>query len=281
MNIDYFDQLWEKEKDYKEGYKAGIRDSWDKRAEEFNRNEPDERIHKISKLLLEKHMLEKESTVLDIGCGPGKFVLAFAQKAKKAVGVDVSPNMLKYASENASALGLENTEFKELDWEKADVTALGWRKKFSLVTAIMSPVINSRKNLEKMIEASNEYCLLTHFLERQDSINDVLKKDVLGWDHDDKYGNTALYCSLNILWLKGLFPEIFYFDSTRERKWALERANKHYINKLEMRNTLTESQKLNILEYLGSIAKDGMVEEKITSKIACIYWRNEESTNDI
>ncbi|MEA1961892.1 MAG: methyltransferase domain-containing protein [Bacillota bacterium] len=272
INIDYFEQLWEEA--FKEDHKADSRTSWDNRAEEFNRNDPDERIGKISALLLEKQMLQKGSTVLDIGCGPGKFVLAFAPRAKSVAGVDISPKMLQYATENAAALGLDNTEFRELDWRNADLAALNWRKKFSLVTGIMSPALSNPNSLEKMIEASNEYCLLCHFVERQDSIMDVLRKVILGWNTDDEFGNKALYCSLNILWLKKLFPEIVYFDTEREITRPLERAGKHYITKLEMNTTLTAAQKSDVLDFLKNTAENGMIRETITARIACIYWRN-------
>ena len=269
-NIDYFEQIWQKEKKYKDVSPT----SWDNRAEDFNRHVSDERRDKIIELLLEKQMLQKNSRVLDIGCGPGKFVLKYAQRAKNVVGVDISPKMLHYAAENVDTLSLDNTEFRELDWEKADLTALNWKKKFSLVTGIMSPAFSNRKGLEKMLEASNEYCLISHFVERQDSIGDALKKDVLGRDTIDEYGNKSLYCCLNILWLYKLFPEIVYFNLERETMQSLEEASRHYITKYEMKTDLTVTQKTEIMEYLNSKAENGVIKEKTKSKIACIYWRN-------
>lgn len=290
MNVEYFDQIWQEEENCKGNRQAAEKATrqsaekathkkcrqvlWDNRAEEFNRQGPDERRERIVGLLLEKQMLQKDSTVLDIGCGPGKFVLEFAKTAKNVVGVDLSPKMLHCAAENVAAQGLNNTEFRALDWEKADLAALNWQKKFSLVTGIMSPAFLNRKSLEKMMEASSEYCLITHFVERRDSIGDELKKYVFGRDNVHEYGNRALYCSFNILWLYRLFPEVVYFDLEREQARSLEEIGRNYIAKFEMKTALTATQKLGILDFLANKEENGVVREKTTAKIACIYWRN-------
>ena len=69
-DIDYFEQIWQKETKYKNGHKDVSPTSWDNWAEDFNRHVSDERRDKIIELLLEKQMLQKNSMVLDIGCGP-------------------------------------------------------------------------------------------------------------------------------------------------------------------------------------------------------------------
>lgn len=273
MDIEYLEQLW-KNDSHKASRKQGDRASWDSRVEEFNSDQPDERIGKILGLLLEKGMLHENSSVLDVGSGPGKFVIEFARKAKNVVGADISPNMLQEAENNLAAKGLDNVEFTEVDWEKADLAALKWRKKFSLVTAIMSPAFSSKEGLEKMLEASHEYGLITHFIQRQDSIGDELRDHIIGRKSPNPYGNKTLYCSFNLLWLYRLFPEIVYFNTVREVSRPLEEAGRHYINRLEVRAPLMAAQQAEIQDVLKAKAENGIIRETITAKIACIYWKN-------
>ena len=275
MDVDYFAQIWEENEHEGHSYTKGNSNMWDRRVEEFNRDEPDERIERITSLLLEKKMLNPNSTVLDIGCGPGKFVMAFAQTAKNVTGVDISPKMLQAAAENAVAKRLDNTDFKELDWKTADLTALKWKKRFSLITAIMSPALDSKECLDKMLEASNEYCLISHFVRRNDSILDELKRNILHRQTVDEFSNKMLYCSFNILWLYKIFPEIVYFDTERETSRTLEEASSHYIKRLELKEELTPTQKANVLDFLKGKVEKGVIKEKTTAKIACIYWKNE------
>jgi hypothetical protein len=52
-------------------------------------------------------------------------------------------------------------------------------KKFDLVTAINSPGIHDRITQEKMIEASKGYCFLSNFVDRTDSVQDILRTEIL------------------------------------------------------------------------------------------------------
>jgi SAM-dependent methyltransferase len=271
MNLDYFDKIWLSHE------KAGMKNAdkmWDARASEFNKMGKDERVDIIMGLLQEKDMLNHNSTVLDVGCGPGKFVLEFAKKARHVVGVDISPKMLEYAKENSVAAGFDNTEFKEMDWEAADLTAMGWNKKFSLVVGIMSPAFWSRIGLEKMIEASNEYGMICHFVERQDSIGDELRKEIFSDYKRDEFGSKGLYCSLNILWLYKLYPEISYFDTNRTEIRTVKEMAENFISKYEIRKGMTASQKDRVYSFLESKAVDGVIRDETKAKIACICWKS-------
>jgi len=135
MDINYFEQVWNKKKTDK----AACQAFWDGRAEEFNtkrqKNEGDKRLNSILELLASKGMLKKDGSILDIGCGPGKYSVEFAKQTKSVTGVDISPKMIEFARENARETGLDNVSFDTLDWEFADLKALGGEKKFDLVFA--------------------------------------------------------------------------------------------------------------------------------------------------
>jgi SAM-dependent methyltransferase len=273
MGVDYFTQIWASKESENRSYMKGDGATWDQRVGDFNRDEPDERIENITALLLDKKMLNPDSTVLDIGCGPGRFAIEFAQTAKQVTGIDISPKMLQSAADNASAQKINNTDFMDLDWEKADLAALQWRKKFSLVTAIMSPALDSKESLDKMMEASSDYCLISHFVKRHDSISGELK-NILGRPTVDEFGNKNLYCSFNILWHYKLFPEIIYFETEKVKIRTLEEANRHYLKRLEIAKELSPAQKEQVINFLKSKAVNGLVSEDISAKIACLYWKN-------
>lgn len=273
MRIDYFDQIWQSKGPGKRSYKEGSAETWDGRVEEFTNDRPDERVSKIVALLVSKNMLDKDSTILDIGCGPGRFAAEFAMKSKKVVGVDISSKMLAKAKEYSAAQNITNTEFIEMDWNQVDLAALQWKHHFTLVAAIMSPAISNRESMEKIIEASSENGFLCHFVDHHDPINDELKDKVLGMKSKDIYGNKDLYCCLNYLWIKQRYPEVSYIDTWRENRRTSEEAIRHYINRLEMKTDLTDGQRDEIKKIIRSKAKDGVISETVTARIACIYWR--------
>ena len=53
--------------------------------------------------------------VLDYGCGVGRLVIPFAQRAGSVVGIDVAPSMLEEAANNARAHQLGNVQFLGVD----------------------------------------------------------------------------------------------------------------------------------------------------------------------
>lgn len=56
-------------------------------------------------------IIEPESTVIDIGCGTGGFVLKLAEKCEMVVGVDMSEKMIKVANKRKVREKVENVHF--------------------------------------------------------------------------------------------------------------------------------------------------------------------------
>jgi len=53
-----------------------------------------------------------DDTVLDVACGPGLVVAAFARTCRRVTGIDLTPAMIEKAREHATELGLTNVEWR-------------------------------------------------------------------------------------------------------------------------------------------------------------------------
>jgi ubiquinone/menaquinone biosynthesis C-methylase UbiE len=72
-----------------------------------------------------------DDTSLDIACGPGLLVCAFARVVRFAIGIDLTPAMLEQARKLQQEQGLNN-----VSWQEGDVTALPYPDAhFSIVTS--------------------------------------------------------------------------------------------------------------------------------------------------
>jgi len=72
-----------------------------------------------------------EDTVLDVACGPGLLVCAFARVVRHATGIDLTPAMLDQARELERQEGLRN-----VTWQLGDVLPLPFDEgSFSIVSA--------------------------------------------------------------------------------------------------------------------------------------------------
>jgi SAM-dependent methyltransferase len=71
------------------------------------------------RMFVEAARPEPDDTVLDVACGGGIVVCAFAPHVRRATGIDVTPAMLNEAQRLAAQKGLTNVE-----WRHGDVNAL-------------------------------------------------------------------------------------------------------------------------------------------------------------
>src|SRR3989440_6577199 len=60
------------------------------------------------RLLVEFSGAGRDNTLLDVACGPGLVVAAFARVCRQATGIDLTPAMIDKAREHAAAAGLAN-----------------------------------------------------------------------------------------------------------------------------------------------------------------------------
>ena len=70
-------------------------------------------------LLVDTSGVRAEHETLDVACGPGSVVAAFARRARRSVGLDATEAMLDQARGLAAKLGLANVE-----WRRGDVYEL-------------------------------------------------------------------------------------------------------------------------------------------------------------
>src|SRR5438445_11450839 len=73
------------------------------------------------KLIVECSGAGPNDAVLDVACGPGLVVAAFARVVRHATGIDITPAMLDRARAHSAAQGLAN-----VTWQQGHVLPLPW-----------------------------------------------------------------------------------------------------------------------------------------------------------
>lgn len=99
MDLQYFTGLWSEGKPAEPSGES----FWDNRAAEFNKlvcqDSPDARINNIVEFLSHNSLLAKNSSILDIGCGPGRFAVEFAKKSTDVTGLDIFRQNVRQCNE--------------------------------------------------------------------------------------------------------------------------------------------------------------------------------------
>ncbi|RCX18916.1 methyltransferase family protein [Anaerobacterium chartisolvens] len=245
---------------------------WDGRAEQFNSNVQKGgggQVEALISVLKANKLLKAGDSVLDIGCGTGRYTVEFAKVAGEVTGIDVSSKMLEYAAENSSRENVKNTRYIKLDWGTADFKELGWEKSFDLVFASMCPGIDSRRALEKMSEVSRGHCFISRTIQRKDSIADALSEHFGIERKYDPHNDRDKVCAMfNLLWMSGYSPEITYLNMKQDIELTAEEAMGHHGWALEA-GVREDEMKAFLLEKQG----DKVIKGVVCSSTALIYWK--------
>ena len=107
-----------------------ILDQFSRQAVPFSTS-PGIKDEQALRLIVEFSGAGPEDTVLDIACGGGIVVCAFARVVRHATGIDLTPAMIERARSLQAEQGLSN-----VSWKQGDVLPLPWPDgAFSIVTS--------------------------------------------------------------------------------------------------------------------------------------------------
>lgn len=247
---------------------------WDIRADEFDRvTKARERgdSNEVVSYLHGKGALTPDATVLDIGCGTGRYALEFAPRVARVTGLDISPAMIEHARTNAQEAGFGNLEFHALPWQTMDLAEQGLRKRFSLAFASMSPAIDSPAALLKMMEASTRFCFMSGFVFRSDSVTNMLIDRLFG-ESEPPEQVESIYYAFNILWENGMHAEITYHDAGWQKELETVNAAKIYTAQLKAFARDDKTLEADILRELRKEEKDGHITQTVAAKTGWLFW---------
>ena len=271
MDTSIFDTYWaDRQPD-----RSDMADFWTRRASSFNAhgNEPDSSAYRQALVakVAKRAGIDGQIAVLDVGCGPGRHALDFAQLAGNVEGCDIAPGMIECATANAAEASVGNASFRVLDWAAADLEELGWKKRFNLVFASRTPAIYDRSTLNKMTEASAGHCCLLTQVTGDNSVRRALAP-IAGEDRRDEMRRRGLYCAFNILWLQGYYPEVEYLERSWDSECALDEAILMYTRRFNNSGQLTEEQQTAIADRLRHMSNNGVIREQGQSRVALLFW---------
>ena len=199
---------------------------WDQRADVWNRElrknptrkaRSARRVQATADYLRMHGLLTSSDTVIDIGCGPGRFVTEFASTSQYVMGLDISERMIWHAADYAAAMGKNNCSFSVCDFHETDLDKNGWRNHFDLVFSSITPAMSTPEDLDKMEAMSRGFYFSSMFVRAIDPLSDAALAEVFpGVEERNPSNGRTFYAAYNLLWLRGRFPEISYYKEQDE-----------------------------------------------------------------
>lgn len=266
---------------------------WDAKADHWEsgitnspilRSRSEERIKATADFLRVRGLLGPNDDVIDVGCGPGRFVAEFAKTANHVVGTDISPKMLEHGAAFARNLGLVNTSYTVCDFLKADLLDLGWENRFDLVFSSISPALNGPEGLDRAIKMSRGWCFHSSFINSRDQLHSDIRREVFGLP-EIKQSHThwsRFYTLFNLLLLKGYNPETTYYTESSNQLFHPDiNIAEHYTDHIsEIPDSERKYAATKVLNYLKRIQEEnGSIYENRICTYGWILWNVNQRTN--
>jgi len=249
--------------------RVGSAEFWDKRwkrSVESGAAEDGRLRWTISKL-----NVDPDSTILDIGSGPGVLAVPLAKKAKQVTAIDISPVALKHLEEKAKKEGLSNIACIAEKWEgielgkhikQHDIVVASYMLTMLDLTEALSKMNKVAKRAVYIFEAAGQK--YWHYLALWPKI------------HGEEFVLSPDYIYIvNILYQMGIYANVETSQyELRERFSTLEEAVQQWQENLGV----TTPQATDIIrDYLSKTLEkeeDGLWSKR-TQKMVAIWWNKE------
>jgi len=112
-------------------------------------------------------MIEKESRVVDIGCGTGRFCFSISYKCNEVIGLDLSSKNINVAKSNLLKSGLKNISFIHGDAKNIN-EKINKKFDYAVLTYMIHELdLSERNNVLKQAKQSAEYLIIGDYISPQ------------------------------------------------------------------------------------------------------------------
>lgn len=253
---------------------GGMAEFWNKRSENYSRNiEKDQRKKRTDEILefLEEAGFSPEgSRVLDIGCGPGTLSLPLARLGAEVTALDISSGMLNKLKDAVKKESLP-VDVIECSWWTADIDGLGFRNKFDLVIASMTPGIRDVENFDMMMACSKNLCYYSNFLRRgEDRAYRDIRSSILG-EKSENNMNGIIYPFM-YLYLSGYRPSVRINHSEWKEEINWKEAADQAIEFIGRGRDFDDETKEKIMGYYQNASQDGIYRSESDVYTGMMVW---------
>ncbi len=274
------------------GSYTNTRQDWDDRAvdwdgrlrsQDVRARQGEERVRAVVGFLQERGLLGPDREVVDVGCGPGRFVAGFARTARRAVGLDFAPGMVEAGERFAREQGLANTAFHVCDFQGDGPFDPAWDGAFDLAFSSITPAVAGLDALRRFMRLSRAWCMNVCFIHLHNELQDRLLADVFGRGpaqtgavaHRETTGHSYWLDELvAVLRHLGQDPEVMTWDQPRELALPADHATAEALT----RALLPPSERdpgatARVEAFLRTCAgPDGLVWERSDCRYGWVLW---------
>jgi SAM-dependent methyltransferase len=230
-------------------------------------NSGDERAEQV----ISRLSVDDNTSVIDIGCGPGTVTIPLARVARTVTAIDPAHAMIRKLEESARSERLRNINTLNKKWE--DIVFNQDLVAHDIVVASYSLIMEDiREALEKMNVLATQGVCLFWFAGRQTWGYDLLWLKLFG--EPFVAGPSHIYL-LNVLNQMGIYPNVEITRRTHVQRFAsFDEAVQNWRENFPQ---ITIEQDQIIREHVSNSLQDedGTYSSRSNVTTAMIWWRND------
>ena len=266
IDFSFWNEMWKQSYyDREKGIRANpLLEYWDKRANDFSlmRKSNDYDFGRKVYAALSS-ILTPDSSMLDIGAGPGSFTIPFAQHIKSVTAIEPSKGMVTVLKENAKELNVENINIiEELVQDLPQDGSPDFQFDLVAISLVLWMFPDVWPRILQMEQYSKGYCAIVASIPDWKNPREASKSDVQEFQ--------ILY---NMLFSQGRSPDVSIIDYRCERTVEDEIECRKIIYE-QYYGDLTTAAEEQIKKEIIAKSKDNKC--LISSRSAIIWWNPKE-----
>ncbi len=246
------------------------REYWSLRAEDFS-DSRSTNAFEYGRRVLEKlwgAAVGPDSVVLDVGAGPGTFVIPFARRVRRIDALEPAPGMVATIRKNAELNGIENFRVIESTWQEAGLTKPGRRYDLVIGSLVLFVFRDLWRQLTRMEEASRGFCCIVTGVKGLQAGEDELWSRLMGDRPCPWSSGLEFPLVFNLLHSKGRAANVGIIRYASER--SVENKVRHRTFFFQRYRELAPEEKQLIHEHYAARARGGRVRED--GRAAVTWW---------
>lgn len=250
--------FWEK----KVEAKSNIKKDWDEAAKKFGKYVV---CGGYTEKLISKLKLDKDDTVLDLGCGDGTITIPIAKKVKSVTGLDLSEKMLEILNKTAKEENINNITTIKKDLSNIKLSDVNHHD-----IVLLSRSIMRIKNIQELIlninEIANKYVFITIYGDKNWKIEKEFYESI-----DKEYPQLPTHRYLfNLLLDMGISPNVENLNLNHHREY--ENLDDFFKRRNWNLTDLTNNEIEKLKDYLNDILKVNPENGNLYNETDIVDW---------
>ena len=275
-NAKELDKKWKEElKGFKYNIKHKTNDEkkayWNEEAENYDTRmfQDNRRIVAVRELLEASGYLNKDMSVLEVGCGTGLYAMDLSEYTKSVTAIDFSEKMGEVLLKKAEKSDINNIAFKKMDWLEIDLHKEGMYKAFDVALSALNPSMSGLEALNKLCDVSKGACVIVTFSGKiENNVRGHLEnKGILNLGQDVEWSGYVIE----------ILRELEYNPKVTDTKmeWVKEDKEQNAVQRIikEYAHLKVPNIEDIISRYVKeNLTENGTFKERNVSPLAVIYW---------